>query len=104
MVGALVGAAVELVGFAPKYPEAGETPAAALRRTGSPVALVDAGREAKEGDIVAREMLSQGARPILFGPQDSAAALTAKAARLGMRSFTVPSDHGELAELLRAPQ
>jgi hypothetical protein len=102
VVGALLGAAVELAGFSPAFPEADETPTAAVRRTGSPVALVDAGREATEADKIARDLLSEGARPILVAPHEAAAALAARAERLGTTSFTLPVDQADLADVLRS--
>ena len=104
VVGALLGAAVELVGFAPTFPEADESAAAAIRRTQSPVALVDAGHGSADAALVARETLSEGARPILFASRESANELAAAAARVGAPSFTVPGDHGQLAKLLHASQ
>jgi DNA-binding NtrC family response regulator len=104
VVGALLGAAVELAGFLPTFADAGETPTAAIRRSGAAIALVDAGREATEGDTIARDLLSEGARPILVAPRESAIALAARASRLGTPSFTVPVDHAELVEVLRSAQ
>ena len=99
VVAALLGASVELAGFAPAFAENGERLEALLRRTRPGVVLVD-GSDDRWSESGAPVVRSVGARLVFFGPRARRVALEAAAAKAGAHAITMPIGHGELARLL----
>ena len=101
LAGALLGAAVELVGATPAYPTAGETPRDALLRIRPAVAFVDCDHEDACTESFFGPALMAGARVAVFSSSRSRRALEPVAEEFGVRTFGLPIDFGELSEIVQ---
>ena len=102
LAAALIGAAVELVGFKPTFPSDGEPPRDALLRERPGLVLVDCDHEAAWGPNFFGPVLMTGARLMLVGSRRTRRDATDVAARFGLRAMTLPADLTTIAGLLRA--
>ena len=101
LAGALLGAAVELVGATPIYPHAGEGPRDALLRVRPAVALVDCDHETACTESFFGPALMIDARVAVFSSARSVRALDPIAKEFGVRTFGLPIDFEELSEIVR---
>ncbi len=101
LAAALLGAAVELVGFQPAFPTDAEPPRDALLRVRPGVVLVDCDHERACGPSFFGPALMTGARIVLFGSRRSRRDAAGVADRFSLRSVTLPADLAAIAELLR---
>jgi hypothetical protein len=102
LAAAVIGAAVELVGFEPAFPSKGEPPRDALRRRKPRLVLVDCDHETACGPSFFGPVLMTGARVLLVASGRTRRDAAAIAVRFGLRAITMPAELDEIAELLRA--
>lgn len=100
--GALLGAAVELVGATPVYPLDGEGPRDALLRVRPAVALVDCDHEVACTESFFGPALMIGARVAVFSSSRSRRVLDPIAQEFGVRTFGLPVDFEALSEIIGA--
>jgi hypothetical protein len=101
LAGALLGAAVELVGGSAQYPRADEGPREALLRLRPAVALVDCDHETACTESFFGPALMLGARVAVFSSSRSKRTLDPIAGEFGVRSFGLPIDFAELSEIVQ---
>jgi DNA-binding NtrC family response regulator len=99
---ALLGAAVELAGYAPVFPHEGETAREALRRSKPSVVLVDCDSEEGCGESFFGPAMMMGAGVAVFTSTRSRGALEPVAKEFGVRSFSLPVGFADLRALLDA--
>lgn len=102
LAAALVGAAVELVGFEPAFPTNGEPPREALLRERPRLVLVDCDHDAACGPSLFGPALMTGARVMLVGSRRTRRDVYEVAVRFGLRALRLPADLEAIADLLRA--
>jgi hypothetical protein len=102
LAAALIGAAVELVGFEPTFPTDGESPRDALLRERPGLVLVDCDHEAACGPSFFGPVLMTGARGLLVGSRRTRRDVTELAAEFGLRALTLPAKLETIADLMRA--
>ncbi len=100
---ALLGAALELLGYRASFPCEGESGADALRRVKPCVVLVDGGDEFLTDGGVLGPATMTGAQLVLFGTAARVRDLLVLAAKYSASPITLPDDAGELARILRQP-
>lgn len=101
--GALLGAAVELVGATASFPHADEESRDALLRVRPAVALVDCDHATACTESFFGPALMIGARVAVFSSSRSQRALDPIAEEFGVRTFGLPIDFAELSEIIQAP-
>jgi hypothetical protein len=101
LAAALIGAAVELVGFEPAFPADEESPRAALLRERPRLVLVDCDHPACSPNFFGPALMT-GARVMLVGSRRSRREAAALATRFELRAITLPADLAVIADLLRA--
>jgi hypothetical protein len=102
LAAALIGAAVELIAFAPAFPGDGEQPRDALLRHRPGLVLIDCDHEAACSPTFFGPVMMTGGRLLLFGSRRTRRDATALADRFGLRAITLPADLETIASLLRA--
>ena len=103
LAAALLGALVELEGYAPHFLREREGPRDALRRVRPAVALVDCDSpEARRAAVIGPAKM-MGVRVALFGRPAIAALVERCAAEFGVAILGVPPAPGELRGALAAP-
>ena len=103
LAGALLGAAVELVGASAQYPHAEEEPRDALLRVRPAVALIDCDHESACTESFFGPALMIGARVAVFSSSRSKRALDPIAEEFGVCAFGLPIDFAELSKIIQAP-
>jgi hypothetical protein len=101
LAGALLGAAVELVGGTVQYPRADEGPREALLRLRPAVALVDCDHETACTESCFCPAVFSGAPVALLWWSRSRRTLDPIAEEFGVRSFGLPIDFAELSEIVQ---
>ena len=102
LAAALIGAAIELVGFTPRFATDGEAPRTALLRVRPGIVLVDCDHEGACAPSFLGPALMTGARVVLFGSRRSRRDSDSVARTFGLRSVMLPADVDRIPELLRA--
>jgi hypothetical protein len=97
---ALLGAAVELAGFAPCFPLEGESPRDAVMRLRPGCALVDCDHTEACTEAFFGPAMMAGVRVAVFSSTRSVRTLQPIAAEFDVRLFSLPLDYAELAALL----
>ena len=100
LLAALLGAAVETLGYAAAFPSDGETPRVALGRLRPSLVLVDCADDAACGAEVLGPATMLGARLVLFGDAASTAERRALADRHRATMLTLPATWQEMAATL----
>jgi hypothetical protein len=100
LASALLGAAVELAGHVPRFPRAGETARAALRRLRPRAVLVDCDHEACSDAFIGPALMT-GARVQLFRSRRTQRDASDVARRLGVSIIELPMEPEALTTLLR---
>ena len=100
LAAALLGAAVELAGHVPSFPQPHEGARAALIRLRPRVVLVDCDHDEACSEEVIGPALMTGASVQLFSAPRSARNATALAHRLGLTLVRLPMEHGDFTTLL----
>ena len=90
MIGALLGALVELAGHRPRFAEGGEAPDAVIERQRPDLVLLDCEHAAAVDDAVYRAAFEVGSRVALFGSSLSQTETERFAARRGVPCITLP--------------
>ena len=101
LAGALIGAAVELAGHHPRFPEPNETARDALRRTRPRVVVVDADDESACSDAFLGPALMTGARLLVFASHRHGDRGLDVASRLALDVVHLPDDYDRLLRELR---
>jgi hypothetical protein len=107
LIAALVGAAVELIGYRAAFPRANESGAETVRRTRPAFVLLDCDDLTSVDDAFLGRTLMTGARLFVFGSEAGVEAHAALAVRYGMASIVFPRDVDALHSILsrrRSPQ
>jgi DNA-binding NtrC family response regulator len=99
---ALLAAAVELADHTPRFPQAGESARAALRRVRPRIALVDCDHEDACTEAFIGPAVMTGARVLLFRSPRTRREAGELAGRLGVEVIEMPVDHEALARQIRA--
>jgi hypothetical protein len=102
LAAALMGAAVELVGYAPAFPTDGDSPRDALRRSRPRLVLVDCEHETACTASFFGPALMTGARVLLVGSPRARRDPVAVAEQFGLRTLSLPADLDVIAHVLRA--
>jgi hypothetical protein len=100
LAAALLGAAVELIGFRPTFPTNSEHPREALLREKPRVVLIDCDHAACGLNFFGPVMMT-GARVTLLGSRRNRRDAAELAARFGVRAVALPADLETIADLLR---
>ena len=98
---ALLGAATELAGYAPRFPLPAEPVRAALRRVRPRLVLVDCNHAEACTDEFVGPALMTGSGVLLFRSRRTTSDPGEFAQRLGLRVLDLPVDHEPLSRLLR---
>jgi hypothetical protein len=100
LASALVGAAVELAGHAPRFPRAGESARDALRRVRPRAVLVDCDHEACSEGFIGPALMT-GARVQLFRSRRTQRDASDVARRMGLSIVEFPMEPDALTAFLR---
>jgi hypothetical protein len=100
LAGALLGAAVELAGYAPAFPLEGEAAREALRRTKPCAVLLDCDSDDACREAFFGPAIMMGASIAIFTSSRARRTLQPVAAQFGVRLFGLPIDFGELKSML----
>jgi hypothetical protein len=101
LTAALIGGAVELVGFEPAFPTDGEPPRHALRRTRPRLVVVDCDHHAACAPSFFGPVLMTGARVVVLASRHSRPDAVPLAEGFGLRPLMLPADVDSIAERLR---
>jgi hypothetical protein len=102
LAAALIGAAVELIGFEPAFATDGEPLRGALMRVRPRLVLVDCDHQSACGPSFIGPALMTGARVVLLGSRHSRNEPRTLAGSFGVRTMTLPADLDVIAGLLTA--
>jgi len=97
---ALLGAAIELAGHAPRFQQPDEQPRAALLRVRPRLVVVDCDHEDACSEAFVGPALMTGSRVLLFRSRRTRRDMSELAERLGLRIVEMPMEHESLARLL----
>ena len=100
LAAALLGAAIELAGFAPYFPRSNESARAALLRARPRLVVVDCDHEEGCSDAFIGPALMTGSRVLLFRSRRTIHDTSELSTRLGLSVAEMPMDHGPLSRLL----
>ena len=100
LASALLGAAIELAGHAPRFPESPEAARAALLRIRPRLVLIDCDHEDGCSDAFIGPALMAGSRVLLFKSRRTRRDVTELTGRLGVHVIDMPMEHGSLTHLL----
>jgi hypothetical protein len=101
LAAALLGAAVELAGHQPHFPQADEVARAALRRVRPRLVIVDCNDDHACSEAFVGPVIMTGAQLLLFDSPRHAAVGVDVARRLGLDVVHLPDDHALLLQRLR---
>ncbi|MBW8768663.1 MAG: hypothetical protein JF589_02795 [Gemmatimonadetes bacterium] len=101
LAAALLGAAIELAGLAPRYPKLGESPRIALLRVRPRLVVIDCDHEDGCSEAFIGPALMTGSQVVLFRSRRTRRDMSEMAGRLGLRTVEMPQEHEELTSLLR---
>lgn len=101
LAAALLGAAVELAGHAPHFPQPSEGARASLRRVRPRLTLVDCDHEDACSDAFVGPALMTGSRVILFRSRHTRRDIGDLADRLGVIVIELPTEYEALTEVLQ---
>ena len=100
LASALLGAAVELAGHAPRFPRAGETARDALRRLRPHAVLIDCDHDSCSDEFIGPALMT-GARVQLYRSRRTTRDVGDVARRLGLSVVEFPMEPDALTALLR---
>jgi hypothetical protein len=100
LAAALLGAAIELAGFAPHFPYSNESARIALVRARPRLVVVDCDHEEGCSDAFVGPALMTGSRVLLFRSRRTKRDASELSTRLGLSVAEMPMDHGPLSRLL----
>ena len=102
MIGALLGALVELAGYRPLFADVDERPDAAIERLEPDLVLLDCELAAAAEDDAYRAAFEAGSRLLLFGSSLTAVETERFAARRGAPCITLPIGYTAFSERVKA--
>ena len=100
LAAALVGAAIELAGHAPRFPQSDEAPRSALRRIRPRLVIIDCDHEDACSDSFIGPALMTGSRVLLIRSRRTRRDASELSGRLGLRVLEMPMEHEPLTRLL----
>ena len=100
LAAALLGAAIELAGLAPRFPHPDEAARAALLRIRPSLVLIDCDHEDGCSDAFIGPALMTGSRVLLFKSRRTRRDVTELTGRLGVRVMDMPMEHESLTQVL----
>jgi hypothetical protein len=100
LAAALLGAAIELAGLAPRFPQSAESPRNALLRVRPRLVFIDCDHEDGCSEAFVGPALMTGSQVVLFRSRRTQRDVSEMADRLGLRTVDMPREHGSLTELL----
>ena len=100
LAAALVGAAIELAGHAPRFPHAEEAARAALLRVRPKLVVIDCDHEDACSDSFIGPALMTGSRVLLVRSRRTRRDVRELSERLGLRVVEMPMEHEPLTRLL----
>lgn len=101
LAAALLGAAIELAGLAPRFAQSTETPRNALMRVRPRLVLIDCDHEEACAEGFVGPALMTGSQVVLFRSRRTRRDVSEMAVRLGVRTVEMPQEHGSLTSLLQ---
>jgi hypothetical protein len=101
LAAALVGAAIELSGHAPRFSQSEESARAALLRVRPKLVVVDCDHEEACAEAFIGPALMMGSRVMLFRSRRTRRDVSELATRLGLRVVEMPIEHDSLSGVLR---
>jgi len=100
LLAALVGAAVEVIGYRAEFPRRDESPVDALRRIRPAFLLIDCENPSATDEALLGRGLMTGARSFLFGSAECADRMGALAVRFDVELVVLPADVDALYDVL----
>ena len=101
LAAALLGAAIELAGYALRFPDPSESPRTALLRARPRLVVVDCDHEEACSDAFIGPALMTGSRVLLFRSPRTRRDVSELSTRIGLRVAEMPMAHEPLTRLLR---
>ena len=101
LAAALLGAAIELAGYAPQFPYATESSRAALLRARPRLVVVDCDHQEACSDAFIGPALMTGSRVLLFRSPRTRRDVRELSTRIGLRVAELPMEHEPLSRVLR---
>jgi hypothetical protein len=102
LIAALIGALVEIYGYAPFFPDSEESPRDSLRRVRPGIVLVDCEHDSACSEAFFGPATMTGARVIMFSASQSRQEVASFASRYGFDWFILPIDLPAFAKVVRA--
>jgi hypothetical protein len=100
LAAALVGAAIELAGHAPRFPRSDEPARSALLRVRPRLVIIDCDHEDACSDSFIGPALMTGSRVLLIRSRRTRRDASELSGRLGLRVVEMPMEHEPLTRLL----
>jgi len=100
LAAALLGAAIELAGLAPRFPQSAESPRNALLRVRPRLVVIDCDHEEACAEGFVGPALMTGSQVVLFRSRRTRRDVSEMADRLGLRTIEMPHEHEALTSLL----
>jgi hypothetical protein len=100
LAAALVGAAIELAGHAPRFPKSDEAARSALLRVRPRLVIIDCDHEDACTDSFIGPALMTGSRVLLIRSRRTRRDASELSGRLGLRVLEMPMEHEPLTRLL----
>jgi hypothetical protein len=100
LAAALLGAAIELAGHAPRFPQAAESSRHALLRVRPRLVVIDCDHEDACSEAFVGPALMTGSQVVLFRSRRTRRDVSEMVDRLGLRTVEMPQEHGSLTSLL----
>ena len=100
LAAALLGAAIELAGHAPRFPKPAESPRNALLRVRPRLVVIDCDHEDACSEAFVGPALMTGSQVVLFRSRRTRHDASEMAGRLGLRTVEMPQEHASLTSLL----
>jgi len=100
LAAALLGAAIELAGLAPRFPQSAESPRNALLRVRPRLVLIDCDHEDACTEAFVGPALMTGSQVLLFRSRRTRRDVSEMVDRLGLRTVDMPREHQSLTSLL----
>jgi len=100
LAAALLGAAIELAGHAPRFPQPEEAARAALLRIRPRLVVIDCDHEEGCSDAFIGPALMTGSRVLLFKSRRTRRDVSELTGRLGLPVMHIPTEHESLAQVL----
>jgi DNA-binding response OmpR family regulator len=101
LASALLGAAIELAGHVPRFPQSDEAARSALMRVRPRLVMIDCDHPDGCSDEFIGPALMAGSRVLLFKSRRTRRDVSELTERLGVRVMDMPMEHGTITQLLQ---